>query len=282
MNHHLYFHEFVEHAAQYGLQYLAEAEYFQMQDACLTEAAHQTLRGLEADRVRREQYLDFIRGRRFRQTLLCRKEVSLRCRPDPAAIRRLRAASSACALTDPADSGSGAPIAFGNDRGGAMSCKDPVSQAVMRVLTAAWPHSLDFDDLVAKTGHAVPPTAAGKEAALVTEVLLQIYRLGLVELRVHEPRFCCEAGPRPCASPIARLQSNRSATVANLRHVPVALPDEAICKLVRLMDGTRDRTQLAQELNRIKADAEPLDRILEELGQQALLLPASEQAGHPR
>ena len=42
-----------------------------------------------ADPVRREQYLDFLKARMFRQTLLCRAEVAIDRAPRPAVVESL-------------------------------------------------------------------------------------------------------------------------------------------------------------------------------------------------
>ena len=59
VNEPVYFHEFVSHAASCGLQYLAEADFFEMQT--LPEPVSNELVGVH-DVIRREQYLDFLRG----------------------------------------------------------------------------------------------------------------------------------------------------------------------------------------------------------------------------
>jgi hypothetical protein len=59
------FTDFVAHAERHRLRFLAEADVFEMQAAALPP---ELLRG---DTVAREQYLDFFKGRMFRQTLLC-------------------------------------------------------------------------------------------------------------------------------------------------------------------------------------------------------------------
>ena len=43
--------------------------------ANLTPHATETLQGLTSDRIRAEQYLDFVRNRTFRWTLLCHDRV---------------------------------------------------------------------------------------------------------------------------------------------------------------------------------------------------------------
>lgn len=77
VNHPVYFHEFLEHAAAHSLQYLGDADPHEM----FSPAGK--LAGLEG-----EQYLDFARQRQFRQTLLCRAEVALRRVVTPSRLDR--------------------------------------------------------------------------------------------------------------------------------------------------------------------------------------------------
>src|SRR5919201_1940065 len=90
VNESVYFHEFVSHAARNGLQYVAEADFFEMQIGAASAPAADALLGVE-DPVRREQYLDFLKGRMFRQTLLCRAGAAVDRTPRPAAAPTLGA-----------------------------------------------------------------------------------------------------------------------------------------------------------------------------------------------
>ena len=58
------FADFVAHAGRHGLRFLAEADVFQMEAGALPPE-------LASGPIEREQYLDFFKGRMFRQTLLC-------------------------------------------------------------------------------------------------------------------------------------------------------------------------------------------------------------------
>ena len=59
------FADFAAHAARHGLRFLAEADVFEMDASPLPEELR------AGDELEREQYLDFFKGRMFRQTLLC-------------------------------------------------------------------------------------------------------------------------------------------------------------------------------------------------------------------
>ena len=68
----VWFREFAAHAQRHGLQYLGEADSHKTFDPAMEQAA-----GVAADVIEREQYVDFLKLRRFRQTLLCREEIPL-------------------------------------------------------------------------------------------------------------------------------------------------------------------------------------------------------------
>jgi SAM-dependent methyltransferase len=95
----VYFIDFVRHAAAHGLQYLGEAT---LGDADLgargtvgvdPAVAADVRRFAANDRVAAEQYLDFLRCRRFRQTILCRAEATVLKEPDASALRGCYAAA---------------------------------------------------------------------------------------------------------------------------------------------------------------------------------------------
>src|SRR5947208_11701556 len=85
VNHPAYFHQFAERAAAHGLQYLAEAEPTPL-PSNLSPEGRETLQRLAGDLIQGEQYLDFVRFRTFRRTLLCHSDVRLSRPPDPKAL----------------------------------------------------------------------------------------------------------------------------------------------------------------------------------------------------
>jgi hypothetical protein len=69
-----------------------------------------------------------------------------------------------------------------------------------------------------------------------------------VELHVHPPRFVTQPGRRPVASPLARLQSRGEGRVTNLRCYNIPLEDALGRYLVQILDSSRDRAALLDEL----------------------------------
>jgi SAM-dependent methyltransferase len=215
----VYFHEFARHAAAHGLQYLGEADAHLMFDP----------RGASSeadDPIEREQELDFLRCRRFRQTLLCRSEVILDRDPGAARMARFLFAAPARRLAGGEIEGlNGIRIAPGHAE----------LEGIVGALGDSYPLPLPFDDLL--------PYGSGPDE--LAEILWALARSGFATFHVHD--FPCEetVTARPRASALARWQAARSSQVLSACHTPVEL-EEADLRLLRLLDGSRDQEELAR------------------------------------
>jgi SAM-dependent methyltransferase len=227
-----YVSDFIAHAARFGLRYLAEAELHTMSGAGISADARTLLSAQNpADR---EQYLDFFRMRRFRQSLLVRQDAPR----DPAShLSRVMTMHVAAdpSLLRAAAAGKVAQIA--RDLDPAAGGGGPVRK-VLETLVAQSPAALPIAELQAQMGASAP---ARPLAAVLTDAFVS----GIVTLHRHPPRLVAEAGPNPRASPLARLEARTRDTVTNLVHTRVALPDANARQLLALLDGTRDRAALA-------------------------------------
>uniref|UniRef100_Q029T5 Methyltransferase type 12 n=1 Tax=Solibacter usitatus (strain Ellin6076) TaxID=234267 RepID=Q029T5_SOLUE len=205
INHPVWFHEFAAHAARHRLQYLGEADPHEMFDP--REIPH-------TDLLEREQYLDFLKLRRFRQTLLCRSEVPLSHHVHAGRMDQF--------------------LFSDNPHGRRLRGADPVVESVTQALQDASPLPVEFAELA--------PYAGSPDA--LREILLSLLIAGCVDLHVYH--FPCqeEVTVRPRASRLARYQAVHSNTVTNACHIPVQL-DPAAHKLLLRLDGTRTRSALA-------------------------------------
>jgi SAM-dependent methyltransferase len=235
-----YFHEFVAHAAAHGLQFLAEAELGAMG---LSGTAPDVRRVLEQmDVITREQYLDFLRCRRFRQTLLCRSEVELK---RTGLVERLM----------PLHFGVPARIRLAEDPPSMQP--DAAERARLRTLldalSDAAPTLLDLPRLNAAVDVA---EGRGVPAHDLARLLLGAVFTGAVTVHASTASVAPAAGERPLASALARAQCERGNVITNLRHQPVRLDDDVALDLLRLLDGSRTRAQLLALLGvRLGAEA---------------------------
>lgn len=248
----VYFHQFASHARRHRLQFLAEANFHEMQlEAYPPEVARQLWRLADHSVIQKEQYLDFLRNRRFRQTLLCPEEVPLERTPRREVIQRLYLGSQARPVAEHPDLHSAGVVEEFRSRGeAAVSTDHPLAKAAMFHLGQAWPRAVRFGELLRNIGRA---GASAGEVGPLLDILLSAYAAGLIELHTHEPHFVLEPGPRPTVSPVARLQLERGHFVASLRHTSVYIEDELGRRLLRLMDGTRTTDALRHEIGAHRA-----------------------------
>jgi predicted methyltransferase family protein/methyltransferase family protein/protein-lysine methyltransferase-like protein len=237
VNHPVYFHEFAAHAARHGLQYLAEADFFEMQTGVLPDSVSAELLRVE-DPLRREQYLDFVKGRTFRQTLLCRAELEVDRSPDPLVVEGLAVSSPARAAGAPDDQGR---VTFEGPTGTTLTTDHPLVVRALERIGGAWPGAVPVRELI-------PPGASEEERATVCGALLRSYAGNLVQMHASPPALTVDVSERPEASPLARHQARSGQLVTNLRHTSVRIDDDLGRRLVVLLDGTRDRVGLLGEL----------------------------------
>jgi len=252
----VYFTTFTAHAAQHELQYLGEADFFEMSEQALTSEARRTLDQLGENRILREQYLDFLKCRRFRQTLLCRAGVPLSARPDAAAIHELLVA----ALLEPAagavDLKSGVHATFETPRGARVETDYALGKAALVILRDRWPAPIPLGTLAEQAHEHLlrdgsrPDDASDDAVAALGGFLFKLFGAGAVVFHTTAPRHASAAGTRPRASPIARWQAARGSVVTSAFHLAIHIEDESGRHLLQLLDGTRERAALAKEMYR--------------------------------
>ena len=262
----VYFHEFADHAARHGLQFLGDAELQTMSYAGLTPQARNVLAQL--DLLTREQYLDFARCRRFRQTLLCRADLALDREIGPEKADRFllgaRAPVRLLGASAKVDGSGTAEVAL---------------QALLDEAAEAAPRVLGVDELVARvrarSGGAQPRL---DDAHFLREMAFSAARAGGLQLHLRAPPLATEPGERPVASAVARLQAEAGDIVTTLWHESVKLDDPLARALLPLLDGTRNRAELVAALgSQLEREdgaspAETLEAHLRHFAKIALLL----------
>jgi methyltransferase-like protein/protein-L-isoaspartate O-methyltransferase len=247
-----YFFQFMNHAAQHELQFLAEADFFECQYHIYPAETVKLLKAMANQSIiLKEQYLDFLKCRRFRQTLLCHSNVQLNPEPDSAAIAGMYLASRAEPVESGTDFASAKVVQFVGPRGARVSTDLPIAKAALAHLATVYPRPVTFLDVLSAARRLIgkPSTADWQEdREALLEIFMSIYSTGLLELYPRAPDYVSDVSDRPTASSLARFQIEHDSMVTNLRHINVDVTDE-IGQLLRLLDGTRDRQMLLQDLS---------------------------------
>jgi SAM-dependent methyltransferase len=213
----VWFREFAAHAQRHGLQYLGEADSHHTFDLATAPVEAGEL-------IEREQYVDLLKLRPFRQTLLCRAEIALDRATGAARMDEFLFSENKRARRI-------------RDRKRAGTFDDQAVEAVAQALHDTAPLPASFDDLIPYAGNG----------DLLGKILFALLTAGCVNLHLHD--FPCQETftEKPRASRLVRYQAASGCRVTNACHIPVEL-DPIACHLVRLLDGTRTHAQIARKL----------------------------------
>ena len=251
INEPLHFSAFMQRAAQAGLAYLADAEPWTMFPDTVGTAAAAAFAAIP-ERLQQEQMLDLARLRKFRRSLLVRKEVQVRATPDLAALETL-AYFADLSSTEEIDLGSTSAQDFSGPAGNRYSVSQPLTKAALMLLAMHYPQALTWGELQQRATALVVEHGGSLDGDA-----MDTYRTELFSLIAYQAvRPSLELGTRidalseyPCAHSLARAQAARGRIVASVRHTAVEL-DALGATLLMHLDGTRK----LHELVTLMADA---------------------------
>jgi len=220
----VYFREFVAHAANHGLAYVDDAAVIDTWNTTLPESVEETIRGMASgDSILWEQYLDLLRMRQFRRSLVGHAEAPIRNGWVIGSATGMYAASS----VSEGERRQSGEIEFISRSGAKLVTQHLGVMEFLRRCSGMWPEAV--------------PIAADE-----AEMALMLFRRGFIDVRTV-PGSASRAGPRPLASPLARNQVRKGPDVATLLHTGVDVSDETARQFLLLLDGTRDREALARD-----------------------------------
>ena len=189
------------------------------------------------DYIQREQYIDFLRGRDFRRTLLMKQRPNIARPILPQALSRLHFTTMARLEASP--------------QGPMFSCPDGAKLhttnhglfLALSALCKAGPQGLTFESLLQHAAPQMPVVSAESFGASLLEVVAG----GVVQVHAHPPRATNDASEKPLASAVARAMARSGEVVTSLLQRDWRV-DAFEKNLLRLLDGTRDRQNLASSL----------------------------------
>ena len=255
----IYFYQFVDRCAKHGLQYLAEADISTMLSSGFPKKVADTLKRISPTIIRTEQYMDFLRNRFFRQTLLCKKELALNRNLNGESLDGLLVASSARPEITPIDLAPGIKQSFRSSAGLIFHTDFPMTKAALTVLSEHWPKAIDQPSIKREVCDRLNMDSTAERICKAWQTvqgdLLHCYTLNIAEFHTWQAAISQNVSAQPKASPLSVYQSTNGQAIVNQRHEHVtldAIGNELLCSL----DGSRDHTRLREYLmERMQAGA---------------------------
>lgn len=242
-----YFSDFNRDVQSFGLQYLGDAEPASMMMADISEDAQKVFSQLKGNQIAIEQYLDFLRNRTFRCSLLCHSELKFDRNIKPKRVKGMTAVS----LIEAKQAQEGdQPAIFSTQSGDEITVTDPATVIVLETLAHNGSIPVDvlinslFEPLKAITG------SEQKEAAIVDligTILLRAYFTKTLDFFTTELTLTEPSPGNPCALPLARWQAANNQKVSNY-HLSMKGTDAVIATLIQLCDGTRSPEAIRSQI----------------------------------
>ena len=249
MNRAFYFHEFAKLLNDEGLQYLAEAELHAMGTHGLSADAKAFIESVP-DIVEKEQYLDFLRGRIFRQTLFCHKEIELQRNPSPDVIDKFLFASSVEPQSTNIDLASQKNEKFIGFRGVGIEIDEPMAKAALFYLGTIWGRRVKFAELIENAKALLEERGFSTDdweqhIDTCRKILLQIcLGTNIVELHISETESFMEVSLRPEINALSLWQLQNADNILTQLNIDMKIEDKVSRHLLELLDGTRNKLQL--------------------------------------
>ena len=266
----IYFYQFVERAESHGLQYLSEAHFGSMLTSGFPKQVAETLNRISRRIINTEQYMDFLRNRTFRQTLLCHRDLPLKRKVGAEDVHGLLMASAATPEPELVDLRPGKKQIFQTLNGPKAETDYPLTKAALKILKDHWPKAIDFSALLheatscLRASSAINDVEEQQSTNVLCQDLLQCYTANVVEFHTWQADFVAEISTTPLVSKLAAQQANNGSLVVNQRHEIVKL-DSVSKELVKVLDGTRNHDKLLDHLAQCAANGA---LVLEENGRK--------------
>jgi methyltransferase-like protein len=248
----IYFHEFVDQIQAKRLQYLGEVEFPYMFPTSLTKTTYEALHEVlpEWPLIQREQYMDYLRNRKFRQTLLCHDAISLERELKSGILGKFHLSASGPVKEQTIDIHSKEEVNISIANRGIRTAH-PLIKAALTCLNDVCPYSVSLTELHTAALGVLSPDWRQQEKVANLDTLawgmLPPVLSGMIELSVHPPQCAVDVSRYPLASDLARRQAASGEAVTNRRHQIIRLDALARHIIVRL-DGHCDRATISANI----------------------------------
>jgi methyltransferase-like protein/cyclopropane fatty-acyl-phospholipid synthase-like methyltransferase len=240
-----YVAEFIAKARAAGLEFLTEANFNITIAESFGPKASQMLRKLSNNQLdQMEQYIDFLTGRTFRQTLLVRQS-------NAAAIQRALSQDRLEGLHVQAkltlgEIGEGISFVLRDANGRTLTTMSPQVRDALLHLGAQYPRSLTMAEIVEVAAPGLPLSAA--DAFVVRDAVFKLVVAGMADVTTIAVAPMMSVVEKPSAMGLARADAAAGkAWTTNMRHETVLL-DVVARAVLPLLDGQNDIAALQAAL----------------------------------
>lgn len=219
------FTEFISHAKDHRLQYVAEAHYATMPFEHVPDAMRAPIEKLEPSFIERQQFMDVIFQRWLRNSVLCHADAAVKREPDASVIRECALGLRLRPVGTRVDLAPGTPMRFADASQQAMDFHQPAEKALLAVLSQAFPARIPFANSIAAANRLLaqvklPPIENESE---ICAFLFRLFTLDALDLMLAGEGAWLRTSTPPATSSLMKYQAQKGLPVINRWHEPVTV-----------------------------------------------------------
>ena len=242
-NNQFYFHEFAAALERHGLQYVGDSDIAQMYVENLPADAAEKLKAV-TDILRQEQYMDFIRNRRFRSSIVCPNAAEVNRNLRPEAIHDFYLSTSI--TPDPADLQSkAADMRFRDSSGNLVFTAHSHQAAGLFCMLSESRRPIKSAELIDMVAENIDGAGATALRKILEELGLRLALRGVISLRAEAGNYVADISEMPEASRLARHQATGQEWTTNAWHEKIN-HDHFTRVLIKYLDGNNSVDHLCQ------------------------------------
>jgi len=278
----VYFHEFSSAANRNGLKYLGDTDIRTMSTRTLTPEAQQLL-SKTPSMIETEQYMDFLRNRMFRTSLLVHDNKNPIYNLNASDIVKFNVISSLAPNEQNMDLHSSNRGEFICNDGTSIGTSEPLIKAALTCLFESSPNSMTVGEIIQsackKLGFKPPITAESiaKMTVLLGETLITAYTalpVGSIELTTRPISQASVISSKPKAFKMAQIQAGMMGIVTNSRHQIIRLGNfekflfpmldgqTGVTEIVTKFKDLINTNKISVKEKGIQADSSKVDKII--------------------
>jgi len=207
----------MEKADSHDLQYLGDAEFSTMLPNTFQEDAIKSLKSISNNIIESEQYMDFLKNRSFRRTLLCHNDVQLNRNLDKNNLNGFLISSEAQPVEEEISLSQDKSYIFKTSDGSSIETNHPVTKASLMVLRELWPRAIDMDTLYKEVFMRlkIPQSDEQNFRDILVRDLLKCYSCKLVELHTWQPDYITKASEKPKVNNLVSIIAVKEPQIPN-------------------------------------------------------------------
>ena len=246
-----YFYEFNQRAFKHGLKYLGEADFQSMLKSNFPPKAIEVLKKIDKSIIATEQYMDFLRNRQFRQTLLCHESVEIKRNINPDLVKDFYIYTELKPESENINLEEGKAYTFTGRKDFKLILKNRLAKILFKYLSELSPRAVKFSKIIDYLNQSCNDNGDKNlseiDITALRDFIVQCYIKKAIDFNTVEIKLVNKISQYPVTSPLARFQAQSGLSVTNEHHASKKL-DYVIQRIILLLDGNNDVKAIGDKL----------------------------------